>query len=165
MTALWAVFGVLWGLIALLNTTLLLFLPICGLWMLLGSRKQLISAFSKAVLAGLLFATCLSPWVWRNWTVFHAFIPSRGNFGAEFYQSMLPENNGFPWGTTIPYVESHPEFIHYKMAGEVAYVREKGDLARALLRTHPHRFINYTLKRIDFFWVSVPKPIDHGWLN
>ena len=162
-TALWAAFGVLWALICMSNSTLILFLPVCGIWMLLGHKTPLVPSLAKATLAGILFVICLSPWVWRNWIVFHAFIPTRGNFGAELYQSVLPEHRGFPWGTTIPYVENHPEFIRYKTMGEVAYVREKGELANAIIRTHPRRFVDYFLQRVYFFWVSVPHPIEKGW--
>jgi hypothetical protein len=161
--ALWSIFGILWALICMSNSTLLLFLPVCGVWMLLGNKSPLTRSIPKAALAGLLFAVTLSPWVYRNWIVFHAFIPTRGNFGAEFYQSVLPEHEGFPWGTTIPYVENHPELIHYKTVGEVAYVREKNILAKALIQQHPRRFADYFVKRIYFFWVSVPHPIEKGW--
>ena len=36
-----------------------------------------------AALAAVIFAVCLAPWAWRNWAVFHARIPIRGNLGAE----------------------------------------------------------------------------------
>ena len=163
-TTLWAIFGVFWALIAMSNSTLLLFLPVCGVWMLLGGKTRFVPSLGKAALAAVLCIFTLMPWIWRNEKVFHAFIPARGNFGAELYQSMLPENDGYPWGTTIPYVENHPEFIHYKTIGEVAYVREKDELAKALIRAHPRRFFGYSLKRLYFFWVSVPHPIEHGWL-
>src|ERR1700744_874703 len=87
----WALFGLLWGLIALSNPSLLLFLPACGLWMLFGAA-QFSAAFGKAVLAGVVFLMCLAPWAWRNWVVFHAFIPIRGNFGAELYLGNAPES-------------------------------------------------------------------------
>jgi len=35
----WLLFGLLWGLIALSNATLLIFLPVCGLWILLPSLR------------------------------------------------------------------------------------------------------------------------------
>src|ERR1700748_392094 len=35
----WSLFGLLWGMIALLNSTILLFLPVCGIWMMLGVKK------------------------------------------------------------------------------------------------------------------------------
>lgn len=159
----WAGFGVLWGLIYLSNSTLLLFLPFCGIWMLLGTKDK--TAYTKAVLSGILFIACVAPWVYRNWTVFHAFIPTRGNLGAELYQSMLPEHEGFPWGTTVPAVESDPEYQRYRAMGEVAYVREKSQQASALIAAHKGRFASYTLKRIYFYWVSVPHPIEKGWFN
>jgi hypothetical protein len=159
----WAIFGILWALICMSNSSLLLFLPACGLWMLAGSLRSTVKTLPKAALAGLLFCLCLSPWVYRNWTVFHAFIPTRGNLGAEIYQSILPEHQAFPWGTTIPYVEDHPEYKAYKSMGEVAYVKQKGAAANVLIATHKKRFATYALKRVYFFWVSVPHPIEKGW--
>jgi hypothetical protein len=166
----WAVFGVLWALIFLCNSTLVLFLPVCGLWMLLGPRKEgttspLLPWILKAALAAVLFLACTAPWVYRNWVVFHAFIPSRGNLGAELYQSVLPENNGFPWGITVSHYVADPEYQSYKALGEVAYVQQKNDLAHALIRFNPHRFVSYVLKRVFFFWVSVPHPIEKGWIG
>ena len=163
----WAAFGLLWGLICLSSSTLLLFLPVCGIWMLLGirERSRLLPALTKATLSALLFLACLAPWVYRNWTVFHAFIPTRGNLGAELYQSILPEHQGFPWGTTLPAFESDPEYQRYRAIGEVAYVREKSLQANALIAAHKRRFAAYTLKRVYFFWVSVPHPIEKGWFN
>ncbi|MBB5057716.1 hypothetical protein HDF16_002422 [Granulicella aggregans] len=95
----WGFFGFLWGLIALTNPSLLIVLPACGIWMLWGSRSSFnssVQAASKAVFAGIIFSLCLAPWVYRNFQVFHAFIPTRGNLGAELYQSTLEENGGFP---------------------------------------------------------------------
>jgi dolichyl-phosphate-mannose-protein mannosyltransferase len=161
-TARWAAFGLLWGLICLSNSTLVLFLPVCGIWMLLGPAKQrkLAPALGQAVLAGIIFIACMTPWVWRNWTVMHAFIVTRGNLGAEMYQSVLPEHDGFPWGTTVSYVDSTPDYQHYKNLGEVAYVKEKGDLANAYIRTHRRWFAQLFVKRIYFYWVGVPHPIE-----
>jgi hypothetical protein len=166
-TLLWALFGILWAMIFLSNSTLVLFLPICGLWMLLGPKRERTNSpiLSKATLAAVLFLACTAPWVYRNWTVFHAFIPSRGNLGAELYQSMLPENNGFPWGTTVPNYDTNAEFKTYQALGELAYVQQKNDLAHALIHAHPHRFTGYALKRAFFFWVSVPHPIEKGWIG
>ncbi|WP_255551068.1 glycosyltransferase family 39 protein [Granulicella sp. dw_53] len=159
----WAVFGVLWGLICLSNSTLILFLPICGVWMLLGAAKQrgqLAPAVGQAVLAGVIFLACMAPWVWRNWTVMHAFIPTRSNLGAEMYQSVQPEHQGFPWGTTVSYFEATPNFKSYKKLGEVAYVKQQGDLADAYIRTHHRWFAELFVKRIYFFWFGVPHPVE-----
>ncbi len=162
-TSRWAYFGLLWGLIALANPSLLIFVPVCGLWMLWGSRASLRGVtltFAKGLLAALIVSACLAPWIARNWLVFHAFIPTRGNLGAELYQSTLEGNNGFPWGPTLPLAETHPEFLKYKHMGELAYVREKDAEAKVNIHNHPRRIFDWTLKRVYFFWASVPHPFE-----
>lgn len=159
----WATFGLLWGLIALTNPSLMIVLPACGLWMLWGSRTtftNLFAASAKAVLAAIVLAACLAPWVHRNWVVFHAFIPTRGNLGAELYQSTLLENDGFPWGPTLPLAETAPEFLHYKAIGELAYCKEKDVAAHIAIHQHPDRFVKWTIRRIYLFWASVPHPFE-----
>ncbi len=159
-TALWSCFGLLWGVIALSNPSLILALPITALWMLMGSRSvaALQKSFSRAMLAAAFFLCCLAPWVYRNWQVFHAFIPTRGNLGAELYQSVLPSNDGFPWGTTVPAETASPELELYRRMGELAYVRERGAEANAMIAANRSRFAGYAFKRVYFFWFGVPKP-------
>ena len=159
----WATFGLLWGFIALTNPSLVIVLPACGIWMLWGSRATVpgfIRASGKATLAALVLAACLAPWVYRNWLVFHAFIPTRGNLGAELYQSTLAENDGFPWGPTLPLAETAPEFLHYKAIGELAYVKEKDAAAHLAIHQNPGRIIKWTVRRVYFFWASVPHPFE-----
>jgi hypothetical protein len=179
-TARWAIFGILSGLIALLNSTLLLFIPVCGVWMLLGTEDRVPhpsrllrwvgthkfrAAFCKAILSALLFFACLAPWMIRNWHVFHAIVPIRGNFGAELNASVQEGHDGFSWGPTIPICEQCPEYISYKKMGERAYVQQQGELAAQHIRTHKLRFLQLALKRFYFFWVSVPHPIEFGVWN
>jgi 4-amino-4-deoxy-L-arabinose transferase-like glycosyltransferase len=157
----WLLFGALWGMIALSNATLLLFLPICGLWILLGTRS-ISAALPKAVLAGLLFSAILLPWVWRNWTVFHVFIPIRSNMGAEIYSGSGPGSNGFAFIATLPLVERDPETMRYRALGEIAYVKEQGAKAKAYLATHRMHYALISLKRFYFYWASVPHPVEHS---
>jgi len=164
----WCLFGLFWGMIALLNSTVLLFLPVCGVWMLLGAAKNrtvLSSAFKNAVIAGLIFIACLIPWMVRNGRVFHAFIPIRGNLGAELHDSVLDSYNGFTVGTRVPVCGVCPDYLEYKGMGEYAYVQREGMLAREHIRTHKLRFFQLALKRFYFYWISVPKPVEKGILN
>ena len=164
-TASWVEFGLLSGAVALLNSTLLLFLPVCGLWMLFGvlkSKAPVRPTLLRAALACVVTLGCLAPWTIRNYNVFHTFIPMRGNLGAELHQSILPENGGFPWGATIPVCEACPVFQNYRQMGEAAYVRREGEFAKQEIRAHKLRLVEYSLKRFYFFWVSVPKPPEKG---
>jgi 4-amino-4-deoxy-L-arabinose transferase-like glycosyltransferase len=164
-TLLWAHFGILWGLIALFNPSLLIFLPACGLWILWGALRpwqprKLLPALARATLAAVLCAACIAPWIVRNWAVFHAFIPMRPTIGCELYESSLAVNNGFPWGATIPIYPETAEFQQYRAQGEVAFCKERGEMAKAVFARNPGRFERYTLQRIYFFWFGVPHPVD-----
>lgn len=164
-TALWAAFGLLSGVVVLFNSTVLLFLPVCGLWMLFGALKAkapVVPTLLRGALACVLALACIAPWMIRNYTVFHAFIPMRGNLGAELHQSVLKQHEGFPWGATIPVCDVCPVFQQYRQMGEYAYVHREGEFAKQEIRAHKLRFIEFTLKRFYFFWVSVPKPAEKG---
>jgi 4-amino-4-deoxy-L-arabinose transferase-like glycosyltransferase len=156
-TSQWLLFGFLWGLIAILNPTLLLFLPACGIWILTGARP-LAAGFRKATLAALLFLGILAPWAIRNWRVFHAFIPIRDNLGAELEASSGPCSNGFPVMATLPLVANAPRTMLYKSLGELGYVRLEGAKAKQFIAAHPGHYALISLKRLYFFWVSVPHP-------
>jgi hypothetical protein len=167
-TSRWAMFGVLAGMIGLLNSALLLFVPVCGLWMLLGTVKNG-TAFPRtllrAVMAAAIFSACLTPWMWRNWTAFHAWVPIRGNFGAELHASVADGYEGFTLAGPVPICEVCPEYQAYKQMGELAYVRHEDQLANQYIQLHKLRFAQLALKRFYFYWISVPHPIELGIWN
>jgi len=159
----WLLFGLLWAMIALSNSTMLLFLPICGIWLLMDAQN-LHSAALHTAAAGLLFVVCLAPWAWRNWIALHAFVPMRSNFGAELYVGNGPGSNGFRYGVLVGLPEQDPQHRLYVQLGEIAYVRQRGEQAKAYIESHPAHFATLSLKRFYFFWASVPHPTDKHWL-
>ena len=178
---LWALFGVLWGLIALSNSSLLTFLPVCGLWIIWpvfrnsgnkpgapfmqSHRMSGTQAFTGATLSAVCFLAVISPWVIRNWEVFHKFVPMRSNFGAELYEATIFSNDGFPWMATLPLAETAPEFLRYERIGELEYSRQQGEIAKAKIHAHPGLFAKNALRRVYFFWISVPHPYDSDKLG
>jgi hypothetical protein len=162
----WALLGILWGLIALSNASLLLVFPASILWILYPSNltsptlKPLQKNLLGAALACLTFALTLSPWIIRNEHVLHAFIPTRDNFGVELNQSMLIENDGFPWGTSLPLAIAAPEFQRFVRMGEIPYAQAKATEAKAAIHAHPDRFIRWTIQRFFFFWDGTPHSAD-----
>jgi hypothetical protein len=149
----WAWFGLAWGLIALSNSTLLLFLPVCGMWILLGNWRP--RPLAGAVLAGVIFLALIAPWTVRNERVFHTFIPLRGNFGAELYMGNGPGATGFLMEYNHPF-QSAQQLRLYAQMGEVAYVKMRGAAAKAAIASDRSLFHRNTLKRVYFFWTSVP---------
>jgi hypothetical protein len=154
----WVLFGLLWGAIAMTNPTLVLLAPIQGVWILAGlpQRKNLLKGAALALLAASLSTAVALPWVIRNWEVFHAFIPTRGNFGAEAAMAWAPDSMGMPWGATVPTVELAPEHQLYARMGERAYVRMRGQLAWHWARAYPAHFWKLVVWRLYMFWASVP---------
>jgi 4-amino-4-deoxy-L-arabinose transferase-like glycosyltransferase len=150
----WVAFGVLWGLIAMSNSSLLIFLPAAGLWILTGTwqRKH---ALRDAVLAALMFVVAVAPWEVRNYAVFHKFIPFRANLGAE-----AAMGNG-PGATGLLMEYNHPEqsteqLKLYAAMGEIRYAAMRGELARQTIRANQPVFVRNVLRRAVMFWAGVP---------
>lgn len=159
LTRSWLLFGLLWGLIALSNATLLLFLPVCGAW-ILGHTLRERNGVRDAVLSGLVFLACIAPWTARNYAVFHRFIPLRGNFGAELYMGNGPGSTGFLMEHFHPF-QDPVQLRRYAEVGEVQYVAERGTAAKAFIAEQPGHFIGNVARRVWFFWAGVPS--DQAW--
>ena len=162
----WAAFGLLWGLIALTNPSLCLFLPACGVWILLGTRREALwrKQIPAAVLAGCVFLGCLAPWIWRNARVFHAFVPVRANLGEELYLGNGPGATGLSMGYDHPF-EDAQQLRLYREMGEVAFSRMQGNLAKQVIGADPRRFLGLCLRRLDYFWFGLPHPTIERWYN
>ncbi|HEX4064974.1 MAG TPA: glycosyltransferase family 39 protein [Acidobacteriaceae bacterium] len=162
----WAVFGLVWGLIALTNPSICLFLPVCGVWVLMGVPRAALwrRQIPAAVLAACVFVGCLAPWTYRNWKVFHTFVPVRANFGVELYLGNGPDATGLLMGYDHPF-EDAPQLRLYHQMGEIAYAKMRGNLAKKVIAADPARFVELCLRRVYYFWFSLPHPTDPHWYN
>jgi hypothetical protein len=173
-TSQWLLFGFLWGLIALSNSTLLIFLPVCGVWILLGTLRitdngqrataPALRALTGPLLAALVFLACIAPWTLRNQRVFHTFIPLRGNLGAEMYMGNGPGANGLLMEYYHPFQDAQ-QLRDYASLGEVRYVARQGAAAKAVIAANPAHFAADCARRVYFFWAGVPHPSDEAWYN
>lgn len=155
----WAVFGLLWGLIALANPEICIMLPVMGLWILAGAGRKWMGQLGKAALGAVICLALIAPWSLRNWQAFHHFIPLRGNFGAELYLGNGPGAVGLLMEYNHP-GESESQLRLYREMGEVAYVKMRGDEAKAIIQSDWSRFWKLSAKRFYYFWFSVPHPSD-----
>lgn len=148
----WAVFGLLWGLITLSSASIAIFLPFCGIWILRGAgplRRQV----PRVALAAILCVACIVPWIVRNAHAFHAFVPMRTNFGAEFWMGNNPNLQGMVIGSPVA-LESQEALLD--QMGELAYSKSRGKLAIQEIRADRPEFARLTLRRFYFFWADVP---------
>ena len=77
----WALYGLLWGVLALTNASCLSFLPVAGVWLWYRLRQERQFRFRHAAASALLFVLAVSPWVARNYAVMGRFIFPRSDFG------------------------------------------------------------------------------------
>jgi hypothetical protein len=160
----WLVFGLLWGLVALSNASLLLVFPATLVWILYPRRRGDGPGLERRILgamaACMVFALTLLPWVLRNERAMHAFIPTRDNFGVELYQSSLFYHDIYEWGQAVPLDTRNPDYKLYASMGEVAYSHMRGEQGKANLRARPGTFLKLTAERVEGFWIGIAHPAD-----
>ena len=152
----WILFGVLWGIGALMNPSILSFLPFCGLWVWYLRYKRGLSSFGGVVLASLVFFLCLSPWLLRNYWTFGRFVFIRDDFGQQFRLGNGPHADGILMAYLQPNLNP-AERIRFERMGELAYAAERKREAFDFIRENPGRFAVISLKRFVYYWAGVPK--------
>jgi 4-amino-4-deoxy-L-arabinose transferase-like glycosyltransferase len=152
----WLQFGLLWGVAALTNTALLSFLPVSGLWVWYHRAKLGKRSLSGVILASIIFASCIAPWLIRNHHVFGQFVFIRSNFGAELRLGNGPGADG-TWMDYLHPTKNVSEMHRYQQLGELAYVAERKKEAMAYIREDYARFAGLSLKRFIYYWGGLPK--------
>jgi len=149
----WCGYGFLWGLIALINTSAVAWLPFAGCWLVYQLRCRQRPYLRAVVLGSVVFWLTLTPWLVRNYVVFGEPLV-RGDFGVELRAGNNPQAQGW-WVATYTY--NNPVLARqYRSMGESAYVAEQGREARKWIAENPHRFLVVSLRRFVFFWAGIP---------
>ena len=154
----WLLFGLLWGLIALTNPSLLSWVPLCGLWLLTAQLRveRTYKALWSALAASVVCLVMLSPWVIRNYIVFHRFIPLRSNFGAELRMGNGDNAVGL-WRFWMHPSSNVLERKKFQEMGEIAYVQMKQREAVDFIRSNPLLFAKLCVRRAIYFWYGTPR--------
>lgn len=150
--ALWAGYGVLCGIAALTEPVALTVGPVLALL----AAFQLWKARKRWLLPGIVAAVCLtatiSPWIVRNYVVFHRLIPMRDSMGLE----LALGNDGYTkhW----IHADRHPnhdagELLAYNQ-GEVAYMDHKKQEADQWISAHPREYAWLCLRRVGYIWTG-----------
>jgi hypothetical protein len=152
----WIGFGVLWGVAALTNLSLLSFLPASGLWAWYRRWKIGRKSLNGVVLASLFFAATIAPWLVRNYETFGRFVFIRSNFGAELRLGNGPYADG-TWMSWNHPSQNLVEFRRYVHLGELGYVAARKREALDFIRADYGRFAWLSLKRFVYYWGGVPR--------
>jgi len=152
----WIAFGLLWGVAALTNTSLLSFLPASGLWPWYRHWKKGRASIGGVLLAAVFFAATIAPWLVRNYQTFGKFIYIRSNFGAELRLGNGPGADG-TWMVYLHPTQNVLAMRRYQELGEIAYVEERKQEAMQFIREDYGRFAWISFKRFIYYWAGRPR--------
>lgn len=171
--------GLLLGISALLSPALLPFAALAILFEFFTRAQIRRDVFGAGCVMAVLAALVVAPWVYRNYRVLGGFVPLRSNLGLELLIGNNPESNGQTFNTawtdannflarTHPVSDLHQR-THLKEVGELAFMREKGQEARAWIAANPGAFAHLTLERLRLYWLPPESLWDAGspgrWLK
>jgi 4-amino-4-deoxy-L-arabinose transferase-like glycosyltransferase len=164
----WIFFGVLFGVSALSNPSVVSILPFLLLIAVWRARQIGMRSFRRAVVAFFAFVVTIAPWTIRNERVLHIAAPLRDGFWLEFYAG----NIGDPTKSNSPSAHpasNPPEMALYSEMGEPAYMQQKKALALETIREHKHLFVAATARRFLRYWTGywslTPAYLEHEPLD
>ncbi|MGI9103106.1 MAG: glycosyltransferase family 39 protein [Terriglobales bacterium] len=150
--SLWLLYGVLWGLAALTNPSLLVVLPVllgvvCYRW-----HRNRQPWFARAVIVALILAAMVTPWEIRNYRVFHQFIPLRDNFWMEVRIGNTGDLSNIDPDWTHPWWPAR--FQEFQQWGELGFIAESRRQAVDFISRYPGMFAWITAKHVVFTWTG-----------
>ena len=149
-------YGLLWGIIALTNTTVLSLFPFFLLWVLYSRREQLPWTSLAVLLAAAILV--IAPWLVRNYVVFGKFIFIRDNLPLEMQIANNDASTGL-W-TRSEHPGNDPKAMQrFQELGEVRFMEEKRQEVWQFIQENPGRFAVFTLKRALYFWIGTPQAV------
>jgi 4-amino-4-deoxy-L-arabinose transferase-like glycosyltransferase len=149
----WAAYGLLWGVTALVNPSVLAVLPLAAGWALWRKRRDGLAWRAPALVMLAVVLAALAPWEIRNYRTFHQWVPLRDNFWLEVWV----DNNG---DTALRWVgQQHPsgsadELNQYNTLGETRYMDYKRQEALAFIEAHPGKYLWLCFRRFVFTWTG-----------
>lgn len=149
----WLTFGALCAVAGLTEPVALSVLPLLGLWTLWRRYRQNKPWKLQLVAAALAGGIVLTPWIGRNYMLFHRLIPVRSGFGLELYIG----NNGYStrWvNSALHPNHSDAELGEYERMGEMAYMDHKLEQGKEYVRSHPGWYAWMTCRRIVYLWTG-----------
>ena len=147
----WMAWGLLYGLTALSNPSVLSVLPFLiafALWRMprFGSLWVLNGALTLVAASAV-----IAPWTIRNYLAVGTFCPVQDSYWLGFYAGNSGDNSGPDPASANP--ASNPaELQAFLQLGEPAYLAQKHTLAAGWVRRHPLSFAVVVTRRVLYFW-------------
>jgi 4-amino-4-deoxy-L-arabinose transferase-like glycosyltransferase len=158
----WGGLGFVFAIGTLVNSAILPVVPGCLAFAAYRARKRGVSWLRTAGISGITFCATLAPWVIRNEVVFRGQVLLRSNFGLELW---LGNNPQVPiscacWLHPSDQPEERAKFL---ALGEVAYMREKQQLAMDFIKSHPSATLRFVYHRFMETWTGFTDSFADIW--
>ncbi len=150
---LWAGFGILAGFTGLAEPSALAVVPFLMALACFRLARDGKRWLLPGVVASLMVAATLSPWLIRNALVFHRFIPMRGNMGLELWMGNNGHNLRWTSDDLNP-LHNQEELADYNRMGEVAYMELKAQQAKTFIHDHPSWYAWMCARRAIYLWTG-----------
>jgi hypothetical protein len=147
----WLVYGVYSGIVLLFIPTALSVLPILLAWLLSRDTRGL-GRRARGVCAAIVTAAiAITPWLIRNYAVFHQFVPIRSAFGLSLYWGNHPPR----LSKVLPHPNSQPpEMNKLRSQGEMSYMASYEKEAVSFISQHKLAFAQATARRLAVWWIG-----------
>jgi len=148
--------GLLMGVNALFEPTVILFYIAACLWLLLWSTNARAIALKHSVMMGVVCILCLLPWTIRNYLAFGAFPVLKSSMGQHLLVGNNPYCNGVTFYCNDLYKVFSPE--EQKELDQLDEVRANKIMfqkAIFFIKNDPGTFARSTLKKLYYYWSPV----------
>jgi 4-amino-4-deoxy-L-arabinose transferase-like glycosyltransferase len=149
----WLGFGLMYGVAALANPSVLTMFPVFLLLAALEMRRRDARWALRCAVAAVGLVAMLTPWAIHNYRALHFAGPVRDNFWLECWAG----NNGdaFESNAVWAHPASNPvEMQRYEAEGEIGYIAEKKTLALHFIERNPKFFAGLSLRRAFSYWTA-----------
>jgi len=156
------VFGLIVGVGTLSRGTIVIFLPIAGLWLLATIPKRIWSnAIRNLIVAGLCAAAIIAPWTIRNSILHHQFVFLLTTDAEDFWRGNNPHATGgsyFDNGTlAIDKLSPQEQLEMRQQPNEIAQANWFARKSREFIRAQPLSFVRMFLTKLYQFWWFAPQ--------
>lgn len=151
----WIVYGLVWGVIILTNTSLVILLPFFLIW-LLSQRPRSLPKFGGATICLVVALLCITPWTIRNYREFHRLLFVRDNLPLELHESNNEASAGL-WTRREHPGNDLDAMREFQQLGERRFMEKKKAEVHEFIREHPGKFLRFSLARVWYFWGAPPQ--------
>jgi hypothetical protein len=145
---------------ALTNPAVLAFVIPAAIYIVFRGKSSRSNLTASPAVALAVMCLTVSPWIIRDYVVFHRVMAIRDNLPLELY---LGNHQQAPGENTLSAQVCNSLKENRKLAqmGEIRYLQDKGQQARSFIAAHPVEFGTRFVRRAFYFWVSTPE----AWLD